>query len=79
MACGIPCVVTNIGDSPDIISTYGASVAPADPEQLALKWKAILEQNASEKAEMAMQARESILARYSPAAIAQATLDLVRR
>jgi len=79
MACGIPCVVTNVGDSPDIVSTYGASVAPADPEQLALKWKAILEQNASKKAEMAMQARESILARYSPAAIAQATLDLVRR
>ena len=38
MACGLTCVVTDVGDSAAIVGAFGIVVPPGDPEQLAHAW-----------------------------------------
>jgi glycosyltransferase involved in cell wall biosynthesis len=76
MACGTPCVVTDIGDSAAIVSGANAVVQPGNPEELANAWSEALEpSNAQTLAAM----RESIVNRFSPVAIAGTTIDKLGR
>lgn len=43
MACGVPCVVTDVGDAPRIVGEAGIVVPPRDPGALALGLEAMLE------------------------------------
>jgi glycosyltransferase involved in cell wall biosynthesis len=79
MACGIPCVVTDIGDSAAIVQDSDAVVPPATPDQLADAWRSVLSRPASERDRVALEARESIISRYSTIAIAQETLNSLSR
>lgn len=42
LACGVPCVSTDIGDSQQIIGDAGLVVAPNDPQKLATAWEAMV-------------------------------------
>ena len=70
MACKIPCVVTDVGDSPWIIGTSGVVVPPKDPEALAAGWTQCLNKKNDEKA---VQARIRIENNFSLSHLARQT------
>jgi glycosyltransferase involved in cell wall biosynthesis len=39
MACGVPCVVTNVGDAAILVSDTGRVISPRDPAAMADAWK----------------------------------------
>ena len=43
MACGVPCAVTDVGDSKVVVSDLGIVVPPRDPQALADAWATLLE------------------------------------
>lgn len=69
MACGVPCVVTDIGDSPKIIADTGIVVPPKNPEALAQAWKKILAMPLQERKQLGNKARERIVNHYALATI----------
>jgi glycosyltransferase involved in cell wall biosynthesis len=62
MACDVPCVATNVGDSAEIIGDCGLIVPPRDPEALARAWQRLFENGPG----LAQQSgRSRVVARYS--------------
>ncbi|MQF70416.1 glycosyltransferase [SAR202 cluster bacterium AD-812-D07_MRT_10900m] len=79
MACGTPCVVTDVGDAAAIVSVHGMAVPRTSPGKLAEAWKAVLDQDPDRKDRTSIEGRESIVDRYSSAAIAGEILDALSR
>ncbi len=71
MACGVPCVVTDVGDSARIVGETGLVVQPGDPHALAMAWKTLLDIGAEGRAQLGQQARQRIATHYSLPAITQ--------
>ena len=65
MACGIPCVVTDIGDSAWIIGDTGKAVPPKNPEALAQAWQEIIDLDASKREEKSKAARNRIVEKFA--------------
>jgi glycosyltransferase involved in cell wall biosynthesis len=65
MACGVPCVATDIGDSAAIIGDTGRSVASRDPEALAAAICALLNLPPAEMETLRARARERAVTHYS--------------
>lgn len=65
MACGVPCVATDVGDSAYIIGSTGIIVPPRNAEALAAGWKKILSLNPEEKRMMGQVARQRIEEQFS--------------
>jgi glycosyltransferase involved in cell wall biosynthesis len=70
MACGVPCVVTDVGDSALIVGETGVVVAPGDAEALAHGLLACLSQD---RQTLGAQARARIEAKWGAGRLAQQT------
>ncbi|MEZ5653238.1 MAG: glycosyltransferase [Burkholderiaceae bacterium] len=60
MACGIPCVTTDVGDSGAVIGDTGYLVPAHDSHALANAWKAVLLLPTDERAKLGLAARERV-------------------
>jgi glycosyltransferase involved in cell wall biosynthesis len=78
MACGIPCVVTNAGDSERIVGNTGFVVPPGDPQALARGWQRVLEMRREEKSDLGKQARDRIVALYGTEVFVDRTEETLR-
>ncbi len=78
MACGVPCVVTDIGDSALIVGDAGLSVPPRDPEALAGAWGNLLRKDAATRRRLGEAARSRITEYYSLRMIAHRYESLYR-
>lgn len=65
MACGMPCVATDVGDSASIVGETGLIVPPRDTDALALAIMDLLNKNSDERAALGIAARRRIQERYS--------------
>ena len=61
MACGIPCVATDVGDTRQVVGSAGCLVRSGDPEMLAKGIMSILDMKKHERRALGMAARHHIV------------------
>lgn len=65
MASGVPCVVTDVGDSRILVGDTGLVVPPRDPKQLADACAKVLKQSQTQRLELGQAARQRIQSNFS--------------
>ena len=65
MACGVPCVVSDVGDSRYLVGDTGRVVPPRDPEALAQAWQDLLELGSAGRRRLGQAARERVESQFS--------------
>ena len=65
MSCGVPCVVTDVGDSAEIVGDCGYVVPPKDPERLTDAIMRILSLQLGGLREMGLRGRERMVSCFS--------------
>ena len=74
MACGVPCVVTDVGDSKLIIGETGVLVPPKNPEALSAGF-AVMAERLNENPQLPHAVRERIESRLGIAALVRKTSE----
>jgi glycosyltransferase involved in cell wall biosynthesis len=78
MSCGLPCVVTAVGDSPAVVADSGRVVPPGDPAALADAMLAMAALGSEGRAALGAQARLRIETGFGLEAVAARHADLYR-
>lgn len=65
MSCGVPCVVTEVGDSGWIVGKAGKVVPPRNPEALANAWREMIEIGPEGREALGIQARQRVIDHFS--------------
>lgn len=73
MACCVPCVVTDVGDSAWIVDNTGKIVPPGNPEALVLGWHSLIGLAPSERLALKARARVRIIEHFSAQNLVQTT------
>lgn len=76
MACGVPCAVTDVGDSAWLVGDAGRVVPPRDPDALAAAWRDLLRMGRERRAALGERARRRIAQRFSLAKTVRSYEDL---
>lgn len=76
MACCVPCISTDVGDSRNIIGTTGLTVRPSDSKALSRALNELLQISPDARAHLGQKARERVLANYSVETAHERHLDL---
>jgi glycosyltransferase involved in cell wall biosynthesis len=70
MAAGVPCVVTDVGDSAWVVGDTGLVVPPGDADALAAAWERLRELGEEDRRALGQRARERIRQHFSISGIA---------
>jgi glycosyltransferase involved in cell wall biosynthesis len=73
MACGVPCVVTDVGDSARLVGDGRFVVPPRDPEKLAGGLDRVLSLPPTERDHLRVQLRQRVVDHFSVARLTEAT------
>lgn len=76
MACGVPCLVTNVGDAAAIVGDSGRIVDPGNPTALAEALISFVRMERGERRALGLQARRRIEEHYSIRRAAERYCDL---
>lgn len=76
MACGVPCAVTNVGDSAYIVADSGFVAPPRDPEALANAIARLIDVGRSGRQQLGAKARQRVETQFSLPAIVQSYENL---
>jgi len=79
MACGTPCVVTDVGDNAKIVGDTGEVVTPNSPESLATGWRRMLDRLDARPEALRDRVRARIVESYSMETLVADTLDTLER
>jgi glycosyltransferase involved in cell wall biosynthesis len=78
MACGVPCVVTEVGDSPAMVGETGRIVPPRQPALLARAWRELIEAGPDSRHMLGCAARDRVVTHFSVTQFAQRYQALYR-
>lgn len=78
MACGVPCVVTDVGDSAHVVGECGVVVEPGNADALLRGWRSLIDAGCATRRRQGERSRRRVEEHFALASIAARYLRLYR-